>query len=1534
MDKKHAEDRESVEFRDEWGLISKRRLVAFVGQERSEKGDSTGSSNGQSNGQSNGDVTGNAPSRPKDLVGLALSGGGLRSAIFSDGFLQALSHRGLLRYVDYLCSVSGGGYIAGHLMTYSRPKPADANDSTGANDLESNASATAAKSSTVPELNFHENAAEWPFGRDPNNGIEDASRLTGVGQYLSRTFEFFAGYLLRQLPAFVLYLSFVGMFGTLLAIYFRSFDDPLFRSAFTQGYGVKFGNELFIAFLPTVIVATIYVTLAVAVWIADLFVDVNRFPWLSAVSRLLCWATLLSAMVSVAVFMGNDLTRATGDRDVANWTRLNGFAVQISIIAALVQILVFLGRDRLFRSEKSESSRWQKIAQSVIANGVVAFLIFAMVHVMASENISRYTYTRDAYLARGEVIDWKFLVGVFAQLEHDSRVETPAWLDTVLKQLDFDAWAARNLTGLSTAHKKAVHSLAGNEFSRPPTPAELDDSARDLPIGVVNRTTQLAWLCLLPKSLYAANASFDDSDIDARNFPSVQRTLAAAKYFQERQRRYLIGHNALLESAELTVLLLTRLAPNEQKGKSNKLAWNAAEVTPRIPLTVPFVFESELPKSSFSRIFAQKHVESRIESLSTSRRANLERRLNNHDLGTLPSFKPTQSSSSVEVWPTWHSAFEVVGSQAENVASASEAAAPSPGLIERVYLNRELLELCGEHEAVLKPMEVASTPVVQPHDQAARWRWFTCWTILFGVALVLTSKLNRLSHLFRFYHTAIDNYFLRGRKGYVQGRTRVADLQPWESGLPFPIYLAAWLKPSAHPSSGRVARAVSITPLQITLRDGIDANGRDINYSEPTADYQYEAGQHVKLTEAVAISGAAVTPNMTNNPALVILMDFFGARLGLWFRRPTSQPSPLVSEYRALIEIVGVAMVIVVAVLWSLYPTFANLGLLLVPLIAWWFVACVVAGRGYPALLVSLIRSSLCSSSVAPPLNFKAEGEERNAEVTKCWPNIFVSDGGFVDFLGVTELLRRRCELIIVSDAGVNTGSTTLESLAIMCERASSQLGVRFIDLDHDAPIEFARLQRNVDQHAPQPYLAMRVKYPPSEDSTLPREGILFYAQMAISERDPIEIQQIRHRFPSFPDEPTTNQFYTLEQVAAYRDLGYHIGNRLCSQLKRWSKQEIAHKDVALKICSNGGQPMFAEVKRRLVRGYLQACYEEFYYRADDVYGESIWRGHVRPDAGNYPTFVEAWSNCQMTFKKQSKPPKERSKLAFLWLDQFMMNADVSSRYLEAVNYDVNGMRTRRLGNERNKKSSTLAILEQLLSDADGPPDATLNPHVFAERLKSSKEIWAAHLVAVAAAAQQLHRGTPHSIFQVGGREKLCSVISHLVQDLVSEMYCQEAKADGVTIAEDSAREASDPNSQSQLHLDYAEAIVHEVCELTDSVFQSADYLAVVSFVQCLCNELVPVIRFDRRALPIEAGNEPMANGAVSTEMNFQLSLDFRQLMLDVLQTGYRSRSNQLIEAYLKYLDLETEASNRFVSSDRISLARYLSSEKRGISTD
>ncbi|KRB07746.1 patatin-like phospholipase family protein [Lysobacter sp. Root690] len=60
------------------------------------------------------------------LWGLALSGGGIRSATYCLGVLQALTKRGLLSAFHYCSTVSGGGYIGGYLQAMLHHQDLDA----------------------------------------------------------------------------------------------------------------------------------------------------------------------------------------------------------------------------------------------------------------------------------------------------------------------------------------------------------------------------------------------------------------------------------------------------------------------------------------------------------------------------------------------------------------------------------------------------------------------------------------------------------------------------------------------------------------------------------------------------------------------------------------------------------------------------------------------------------------------------------------------------------------------------------------------------------------------------------------------------------------------------------------------------------------------------------------------------------------------------------------------------------------------------------------------------------------------------------------------------------------------------------------------------------------------------------------------------------------------------------------------------------------------------------------------------------------
>lgn len=65
---------------------------------------------------------GSGPEAPR--IGIALSGGGIRSATFNLGILSVLRKKGILKHVHFLSTVSGGGYIASWLVgnTLNVPK--------------------------------------------------------------------------------------------------------------------------------------------------------------------------------------------------------------------------------------------------------------------------------------------------------------------------------------------------------------------------------------------------------------------------------------------------------------------------------------------------------------------------------------------------------------------------------------------------------------------------------------------------------------------------------------------------------------------------------------------------------------------------------------------------------------------------------------------------------------------------------------------------------------------------------------------------------------------------------------------------------------------------------------------------------------------------------------------------------------------------------------------------------------------------------------------------------------------------------------------------------------------------------------------------------------------------------------------------------------------------------------------------------------------------------------------------------------------
>jgi hypothetical protein len=146
-----------------------------------------------------------------------------------------------------------------------------------------------------------------------------------------------------------------------------------------------------------------------------------------------------------------------------------------------------------------------------------------------------------------------------------------------------------------------------------------------------------------------------------------------------------------------------------------------------------------------------------------------------------------------------------------------------------------------------------------------------------------------------------------------------------------------------------------------------------------------------------------------------------------------------------------------------------------------------------------------------------------------------LSDGGHIENLGVYELLRRRCKLVIASDAGADPS------------RGFGDLGIalRLARIDLGAQVEFPK--GALDALAPDSqgiaatHVARgRIRYPLPDGSD--EIGTFVYVKPAVVARDPRDVHAYRARNPDFPHESTVDQFFSEEQFESYRELGYRAG--------------------------------------------------------------------------------------------------------------------------------------------------------------------------------------------------------------------------------------------------------------------------------------------------------------------------------------------------------------------------------------------------------
>jgi hypothetical protein len=137
------------------------------------------------------------------------------------------------------------------------------------------------------------------------------------------------------------------------------------------------------------------------------------------------------------------------------------------------------------------------------------------------------------------------------------------------------------------------------------------------------------------------------------------------------------------------------------------------------------------------------------------------------------------------------------------------------------------------------------------------------------------------------------------------------------------------------------------------------------------------------------------------------------------------------------------------------------------------------------------------------------------------------SDGGHFENLGIYELIRRRCRLIIACDAECDE-ELQFGGLGNVIRICETDFGA-IIDID----VKSIRLQ---EQDVSLAHCAVgQIKYSNGDI------GFLIYLKASITGDEDVSITQYRSSHPSFPHETTANQFFSEDQFESYRGLGLHI---------------------------------------------------------------------------------------------------------------------------------------------------------------------------------------------------------------------------------------------------------------------------------------------------------------------------------------------------------------------------------------------------------
>jgi hypothetical protein len=162
---------------------------------------------------------------------------------------------------------------------------------------------------------------------------------------------------------------------------------------------------------------------------------------------------------------------------------------------------------------------------------------------------------------------------------------------------------------------------------------------------------------------------------------------------------------------------------------------------------------------------------------------------------------------------------------------------------------------------------------------------------------------------------------------------------------------------------------------------------------------------------------------------------------------------------------------------------------------------------------------------------------------------VYLSDGGHFENLGIYELVRRRMKYIIACDAGGDP-DYKFDDLANAVEKCRRDFGVE-IEIDTSS-IKPGRKSQLSKSH----FAVGQIKYP-TLDATSPEcMGVLVFLKSSLTGDESADVLGQRSEDSKFPHDTTVNQFFNETQFEVYRALGEHMFDTLWEYYAREQEKD------------------------------------------------------------------------------------------------------------------------------------------------------------------------------------------------------------------------------------------------------------------------------------------------------------------------------------------------------------------------------------------